>query len=118
MAVSRNENYNYLYNGGKVTGTVDASEGTISGLFDGAEADAEVSIVDNGTGDFTISVTNFRGRQAVAKGFATPIEADVVVSAREGTYSGDTASVQFLVRTVAGSPAASDADFNFTIEAY
>lgn len=118
MPVSRNDYHGRLSFAGVVTGTVDASAATLSNLFDNAEADSEVSIVDDGTGQFTISVTNFKGPQGVALGFATPLEADTVVRAGTASYSGETVSVQFTVRTVAGSPAASDSDFNFRIEAY
>lgn len=120
MPVSRNDHYNYLHNGGKVSGTVDASAATISNLFNGNSADQEVTITDNGVGDFTIAITNFRGTQNVILAHATPLENDAVVSVRAGTFtaSTDTANVQFLVRTVEGTPAAVDRDFNFVIEAY
>ena len=120
MNISRNDNFGYLYNGGKVTGTLSVSGGTpsLTNLPDQNSASGEVTVADNGVGDFTITITNFRGTEAKSVAFATTTTADMTVRVVSKTYTNDSLAVNFIVRTADQTSAVDDSGFEFCIEAY
>ena len=102
---------------GLTIGTVTVTGGVpaLGSLNGGQIARDLITIVDNGSGDFTISVKNFKGSRGLALGFGAGKTIDTCVNPQTGTYSGDTLSMQFLI-AAAGS--ASDTTFNFEIWAF
>ena len=106
---------------GVVAGTVTVTAGTpaLGSLTSGPSTSVAyglVTIVDNGTGDFTISVKDFKGPMGLVLGFGNGATLGTILNPQVGTYSGNTASVQFLVADAAA--AASDTNFNFVILAF
>lgn len=121
-AVGKNNYHFFLSYAGKLAGRVNVSAGVPS-LADlsGDELDqGEITIADNGVGDFTITIRNFRGPQSRANVQATPTAADVAVRVASKTYTAGTDNlvVQFVVRTISGTPAASDTGFEFVANAW
>lgn len=99
-----------------VAGTVllTVSEPSLSQLSGNTLADQpDVTIVDNGTGDFTITVQNFMGPNGYAIGIGTPTTISNMVSCTAQTYSGNAASFTFKVEDDAST--ATDAGFNFLL---
>lgn len=102
---------------GKVT--VTAGTPTLSNLSSGNSntvAAGLVTIADNGTGDFTISVKDFKGPSGYAIGTGSGKTLGTIVNPQDASYSGNTLSIEYLVADAAG--VASDTDFNFVIWAY
>lgn len=104
---------------GYVAGKVTVSGGTPSlGSLTGTNAiqRALVTIADNGTGDFTISVQDFYGQRGIVLGGGNGKVLGTIVNPQDGSYSGNTASVRFLISDAAAG--ASDTDFNFWMLAF
>lgn len=104
-----------------VFGTVALSGSTasLSQLSGEALSDqTQVTIADDGTGDFTLSVTNFRGANGYLMALATATTISVFVSCVSQSYTAntDTANFQFNVENDAST--ATDAGFNFMLLAF
>ena len=106
-----------LPNVGCVIGTILDTSGTptLSQLSGSGFEQGAVSIVDNGTGDYTVSVTNFRGPQGylLALANAVTISLSVAVTAASYTASTDTANFTFAVEDDAST--ATDSSVHFIL---
>jgi hypothetical protein len=104
-----------------VFGTLEVSGGSpsLTQLSGFAESDqAQVSVADNGTGDFTISVTNFRGPQSYLIGLATGTTISNMVSCTAQTYTADTDTANFTFKVEDDGSTAADNGFNFILVAF
>lgn len=119
MGIQNNSFTRFYPNAGLVMGVCTMVGGTpaLSKLSGNAIDDAQVSVVDTGTGLATISVTNFKGPQGfcLAQGNAIG-PSGTIVSCSIGTYSANTATVAFGISTDAAVLA--DLDFQFQIWAF
>lgn len=104
-----------------VFGTVINTGGTpsLSQLSGSALSDqTQVSIADNGTGNYTISVTNFRGWNSYLIGLATATTISNMVSCTAQTYTADTNTANFTFAVEDDGSTAQDNGFNFMLLAF
>ena len=104
-----------------VIGTVAVTGGTPSLSQLSGEADfdqTQVSIADNGTGDFTITVSNFRGQQGYLAGLATGTTISNMVSCTAQSYTAGTDDANFTFKVEDDASAAADNGFNFILAAF
>lgn len=106
-----------LPNVGCVLGTVSVSGGTptLSQLSGTGFEQSAVSITDNGTGDFTISVANFRGPQGYLVGLATGTTISNMVSCTAQSYTASTDTANFTFKVEDDGSTAQDNGFNFIL---
>lgn len=121
MSIQNNSFSLFYPNAGFVAGKVTVSGGTptLGSLTSGTSSSVPyglVTIADNGVGDFTISVKDFKGPRGIALGFGSGKTIGTIVNPQDYSYSSNTLSIQFLVADAAAS--ASDTDFNFAIWAF
>ena len=77
----------------------------------------QVSLVRNGTGDYTVSVANISGLVGLSSATVSTTGVGFVVAAAAVTFSSGTGSAQFLTYSTAGT-AAADCTINFRIDFY
>jgi hypothetical protein len=87
---------------GAITGA--ASTPAFAGLG-GSVASGMISVTDNGTGDWTLVITDFKGPKGKAYGFANAGTLPNTVSVGGYSYSGNTLSIEFKCVDAAGSAA-------------
>lgn len=92
---------------------------SLSQLSGFAESDqSQVSIVANGTGDCTISVTNFRGYNGYLHAIATGTTISNMVSCTAQSYTADTDTANFTFKIENDASTAVDQGFNFILSAF
>lgn len=105
---------------GIVIGRIAFSGGStpaLSNLSGLADTDTnQVTVVDNGTGDVSVVVANFKGNAGYAVGFGRATLVTGIVAGVAASYSGDTLTVRFKVFDAV--TVAVDDDFDFLILAY
>lgn len=116
--MQRNSMTRMLPPSGFIAGTLVVSSGTptLTQLTGDAIDQDCLSVVDTGTGDFNIVVTNFKGPAGSCIGIATGTTISTMVGCTSQSYSGDTATFTFKVENDAST--ASDTGFNFILMAY
>lgn len=116
-AIQWNSLTRLLPNTGLIAGVVTGAAATPAFTGSGTANDqARVTVTDNGTGDYTLTIDNFKGPNGVAFGFGNALTVGNFVNPVAITYSGNTATAQFKVTSDAG--AAADDTLNVLILAF
>lgn len=106
MASIQNNSFTLLYPDlGLVLGTISGS-GTIFTGISGPNTVASscISVVKNSTGNYTMTIKDFKAKYGVAFGFGTALVGGNDVSMQAATYSGNIMSMVILVTDSAASP--------------
>lgn len=104
-----------LFMAGRVTGGTFA----LSNLSGPLGQQNTISGSKGATGTYTLTLNPFKGPLGGVNVITTPLTADIAVSISSGpTYTGDSLAITFKTRSIAGSPADTDANFYFQVEAF
>jgi len=118
MATVRNSFAQFMGNGALIAmGTIDVSDNTLDNMSGAPSGhDADITLTDDGTGDFTLTLNPFRGPKGSVVAFATTATISTFASVTGKTYTNDSLAVDINVENDAST--ATDADVDFLIVAW
>jgi hypothetical protein len=80
------------------------------------EAAGDISVVDTGTGDFAVTIKNFKGPRGLANIQATAETISMFASVASRTYTGD--NLEIVIKVENDGSTASDSSVDVVAEAF